>query len=358
MDNDFSRFPLVLVRARVLTGFAELVSSLGGDPAALMAGVGLTPAMLDAPEEPLLLARALVLRENAAAALGVPDFGLRLAQRQDINVLGPIALSARYAASLGEALAAVARNLPYHNPGLRMTMTPDEARSGHTLLRIQIDAGAALEKRQTIEQGFGIANHFLRMTSGENGAEWTLQLRHAALPGVDYARYFHGPVLCGQQHDALSFPSRLLGVKLAPESGVLQAAAQRYVSSLIHRFPLDITRQVEALVERQLANGGCDLVQVAGMLGLHQRTLQRRLREQGAFFEEIVDRLRRRRAEEFLALSTIPLAEVASLLGYSEQSSFIRVCKRWFGATPHAFRLQCLRPDGAATRLQYMDPRQ
>jgi AraC-like DNA-binding protein len=339
--RDFSKFPLVLVRARVLTGFAELVASLGGDAAALMAGVGLPLAALDAPEEPIPLVRALMLREDAAAALNAPDFGLQLAQRQDINILGPIALSARYAATLGEALASVTRNLPYHNPGLRMTIAPDAARPGQTRLCIDIDAGAELDKRQTIEQGFGVACHFLRMTSGEHGADWTLQLRHAALPGVDYARYFHGPVLCGSQQDALSFPSRLLEAPLAPGAGVLQAAAQRYVSSLIHRYPLDITRQVEAIVDRQLASGGGNLAQVAQTLGQHPRTLQRRLKEQGAFFEDIVDRLRRKRAEEFLSLSTIPLAEVAALLGYSEQSSFIRVCKRWFGLTPQAYRMQC-----------------
>ncbi|NRR31086.1 helix-turn-helix domain-containing protein [Oxalobacteraceae bacterium] len=49
-------------------------------------------------------------------------------------------------------------------------------------------------------------------------------------------------------------------------------------------------------------------------------------------------RVRRRRAEKFLSHPAIPLAQVASLLGYTEQSSFIRGCKRWFATTPQVYR--------------------
>jgi AraC-like DNA-binding protein len=340
MRRDISQFPSVPVRARALTGFADLVAAHGGDPAALMAGAGLPLAVLEAPEDAVPLARAMVLLEDAAEALGVPDFGLQLAQKQDINVLGAVALFARHSATLGEALAALARNLPYHSPGLRMAIGIDPARPGNARLRIEFDPGVELPQRQAIELSFGVTSHFLRMTSNDSGAGWTLSLRHAALPGTVYRRYFSGAVLCGQDSDALSFPAQLLETALAPDSVALQAAAQRYVSSLVRRFPLDIARQVEALLDRQLAGGGGTLVQVARNLGMHERTLQRRLKEQGVYFEDIVDRLRRKRAEEFLACQAIPLAQVAALLGYSEQSSFIRVCKRWFGSTPQAYRRQ------------------
>jgi AraC-like DNA-binding protein len=340
MRRDFSHFPSVLVRARALTGFADLVAAHGGDAAALMAGVGLPLAVLDAPEDAVPLARAMVLLEDAAETLGMPDFGLQLAQKQDINVLGAVALFARHAATLGDALAALAQNLPYHSPGLRMTIDDDPARHGHARLRLAFDPGVELPQRQALELSFGVTSHFLRITSNDSGAGWILSLRHAALPGTVYRRYFSGTVLCGQSADALSFPSRLLDVALAPDSVALQAAAQRYVNSLVRRYPQDITRQVEALVDRQLAGGGGNLVQIARTLGLHERTLQRRLKEQGVYFEDIVDRLRRKRAEEFLACQAISLAQVAALLGYSEQSSFIRVCKRWFGSTPQAYRRQ------------------
>jgi AraC-like DNA-binding protein len=351
MHRDFSKFPVVLVRARALTGFASLVERHGGDLAKLLDHAGIPAATLAVPEAPVLLARAMTLLEDAAAALDVPDFGLQLSLLQDINVLGAVALFARHSATLGDALAAIARNLPYHSPGVQLHIEDDPDRPGHSQLRLVLDTGVAIPRRQSIELSFGIAQHFLTMAAGPPGPDWQLSLSHdSPLDAAHYRRYFSGQVLLKQRKDALSFPSRLLASALSPDTGALHDAAQRYVSNVIHRFPLDITRQVEALVDRQLAAGGGSLIQVARELGLHERTLQRRLKEQGVYFEDLVDALRRSRAEEFLAYPAIPLAQVAALLGYSEQSSFIRVCKRWFGATPQVFRTRCIQARESAGR--------
>lgn len=130
----------------------------------------------------------------------------------------------------------------------------------------------------------------------------------------------------------------MLTVPIDAGNPQLQAAAERYVSNLIRRFPLDIGQQVEALVERQLAVGGCGIDRIAVQLGMHRRTLQRRLEAQGLHFEDIIDLVRRKRSDELLPHSAIPLSEVCHLLGYAEQSSFNRACRRWYGDTPLATR--------------------
>jgi AraC-like DNA-binding protein len=75
---------------------------------------------------------------------------------------------------------------------------------------------------------------------------------------------------------------------------------------------------------------------------LHPRTLQRRLKAQGMRFEVLVEDMRRNRAEEYLGCGSIPLAQVALLVGYSGQNAFTLACKRWFGMTPKRFRDQHL----------------
>jgi AraC-like DNA-binding protein len=62
------------------------------------------------------------------------------------------------------------------------------------------------------------------------------------------------------------------------------------------------------------------------------------LRDAGHSFEDIVDRVRRHRAHEYLLRTAIPLKQVSTLLGYTEQSTFIRACRRWFGRSPLALR--------------------
>lgn len=92
-------------------------------------------------------------------------------------------------------------------------------------------------------------------------------------------------------------------------------------------------RNVKALVERQLGASGCGIERTAQQLGLHKRTLQRRLEAQGLHFEKVLDELRRERARELLPHRAILLNQMGQMLGYSEQSSFNRACRRWFGRT-------------------------
>ena len=82
------------------------------------------------------------------------------------------------------------------------------------------------------------------------------------------------------------------------------------------------------------------LEDVADLLNMHPRTLQRRLTSEGTTFERVRDDARRRLAEIYLANDVVPLAHVAQLLGYASQSVLTRSCLRWFGKTPLAMRQQ------------------
>jgi AraC-like DNA-binding protein len=326
------------VRARALTGFAPLVRAQGGDPAALLRNVGLAPALLEAPDATLPLASLTRLFEHAARSLHLPDFGLRLSRYQDVSVLGAIALLARHAATVGDALHGISRNFAYHTASARVASAADE-RPGYTQLRFETDLDPAVPHRQGIELSIAVLHRFLRLVTADAGGDWQVGFMHGAgLPLARYRRFFGCPVGFATAADKVAFPARLLAVPIDAGNPQLQAAAERYVGNLIRRFPLDIGQQVQALVERQLAAGGSGIDRIAAQLGMHRRTLQRRLGAHGLHFEEIVDLVRRRRAEQLLPHAAIPLSEVCHLLGYAEQSSFNRACRRWYGRTPLAAR--------------------
>lgn len=327
----------VLIRARALTGFAPLVRRLGGDPAALMHAVELAPEVLDDPERTLPLAQLARLLDDAAEHLARPDFGLLLSRAQDITVLGATALIARYSPDVAAALEGIARHLPYHTPGASLSWH-DSGRADLTI-RYDLSLEADTPRRQIMELSYAVAWNFLSLIANDAGAGWRVEFRHAAAsaPAV-YRDYFAGPVRFEQPQDALIIPRRLLAMPINPDHPGLLAVAERFVGHVLRRHPLDIGGQVAALIERQLAGGGCTLERVASQLGLHLRSLQRQLAAQNLHFADIIDRVRRQRAEEFLRQPVVPLAQVAALLGYSEQSAFNRACKRWFGCTPLVFR--------------------
>ena len=96
--------------------------------------------------------------------------------------------------------------------------------------------------------------------------------------------------------------------------------------------------QVHATITDLLPDGGPTKAVIARRLGMSERTLHRRLAEDGETFASITHRARREAAETLLADDRHTIAEVAFLTGFSDQSSFQRAFKGWTGETPRTFR--------------------
>jgi len=79
--------------------------------------------------------------------------------------------------------------------------------------------------------------------------------------------------------------------------------------------------------------------QVAANLNVSTRTLQRKLKEEGHTYTQLLEELRKDFAFQYLKKPELSINEVAHLLSYSDPSSFIRSFKRWTGKTPKSWRL-------------------
>ncbi len=111
-----------IVRAGALDGYVALVRSFGGDPAALLRKVGLDAASLDEPDRYLPYRNVLLAIEGGAEALGMPDFGLRLADAQDLSFLGALWLAIQSAHSVREGLLIAGKHIHYHTPGIAVDL--------------------------------------------------------------------------------------------------------------------------------------------------------------------------------------------------------------------------------------------
>ncbi len=101
-----------------------------------------------------------------------------------------------------------------------------------------------------------------------------------------------------------------------------------------------LERRVRMQISQSLSQGVPTVSNIAGYFGMSGRTLQRRLSDRGYSYQVLVDESRRELAERLLKETDYPLAEVAFLTGFSEQSAFNRAFKRWAGQTPRSFRIK------------------
>jgi DNA-binding transcriptional LysR family regulator len=95
---------------------------------------------------------------------------------------------------------------------------------------------------------------------------------------------------------------------------------------------------VSELVRRLLPTGQCSVEAIGDQLAMHPRTLQRRLATEGVRCQDVIDRERRVQAARYLAEPRLHFSQIAGLLGYTEQSTFNRSCRRWFSKTPRQYR--------------------
>ncbi|MEU6658772.1 helix-turn-helix transcriptional regulator [Streptomyces sp. NPDC046821] len=137
----------------------------------------------------------------------------------------------------------------------------------------------------------------------------------------------------------LRVPLSLANRSLRGGNTRLRHLALAYLDEQLPKESTDVVGSVRAVVEQSLGTSPPEIGAVAGLLNLHPRTLQRRLRSAGTTFAEVVDDQRRAAARHYLTATDLPLGQVALLLGLSEQSALNRCCRRWWGATPRAVRL-------------------
>ena len=109
---------------------------------------------------------------------------------------------------------------------------------------------------------------------------------------------------------------------------VVRAIADR--SAPANPFRGEVERRMEAM----LATGEVRIDRVAADMGLSRQTLYRRLKEEGATFEELLDGLRHRLALRYLRADQLSVKAAAYRLGFSDPAAFSRAFKRWTGSSP------------------------
>jgi AraC-like DNA-binding protein len=133
--------------------------------------------------------------------------------------------------------------------------------------------------------------------------------------------------------DLLSMSGRMNGDGMRPGLAA-QAAGDR-----TERRP-DLLSTLRAVLSAYLQDGPLAIDEVAEMAGISARTLQRRLRQAGMSFSELLQQVRFERAASFLRESDVTILEVALQVGYEDPSHFSRAFRRLAGVSPKQYRQQ------------------
>ena len=333
-----------LIRASGIRGYETLMAGLGADPRPLLRRFGIASELL-ADDDALVPLRSVAnLLEASAEATGQQDFGLRMAQQQGIDILGPLALGMQHSATVADALHFASRYLFVHSPGLVLSMLPNsELVPGACELRLQINLARLSAQRQSMDQSLGVLYRILQFLAPGQALLQAVALPHRPLaPLSAYRRFFGAPIRVEQAHGGLHVRPATLDTTLRAVNASLRKMAGDYLAQQYGDPTQSLGIRVRLALTRTLSTTQGRKEVIAEMLAMHPRTLQRRLAAEHCCFEALREDVRKEAALRYLRETRVPLGQLASLLGLSEPSALTRSCRRWFGTTPSQLRNQAL----------------
>jgi AraC-like DNA-binding protein len=143
--------------------------------------------------------------------------------------------------------------------------------------------------------------------------------------------------------NSLLFGDPDMSAALPTSNSQLAELHERFAGEYLKHFDhAQTSYRAREVIIRRLPDGEPRRDEVAGELCMSERTLQRRLEEEATSFVQLMDDTRRELAEQYLGRLHLSLAQTAYLLGFADQSSFFRACRRWFDLSPGQYRSQLL----------------
>ncbi len=313
----------------------------------LLSAVGLRPEQLAEPDALIPFDAHVTLFENAARALREPCFGYRLGSTVELTEAGLLAYVTLNSQDLGGALRNLCRYLPILTEGYvcELRREADEVR-----LLFSPAAPEGMGSRQLPEFGVTLMVRICDAITGHRVRPVRIELRHDPACAM-LARHLGVPVTGDQPHSALVLDAASLAAPVVNADARLLELLRRYADGVLARRAGkdDLVARAERWILENLHTGHVGVTRLARSVGMSDRTLARRLAEDGLTPAGLVDDLRRQLADRYLAERAFPLGRITYLLGYSDLSAFTRAFRRWTGRTPSEWRAELHAPQSPAS---------
>jgi AraC-like DNA-binding protein len=310
-----------------------LIAHLGTDPAAVLDAAELSRDALARPDSCVAYAGLARLLVEAAKRTGHEHFGLLAGRMWQLADLGMVGQAMRNCRTVGESLHLLTM---YQHLNCRGGMAFVIQRSGIVDFGYAIYDSAAVHTSQLNDAVLAAGANFLRELCGPTFVPTEVHLPHFE-PELDtyYRHTFRVRPHFDAEYCAMRFPAHWLDHPIAGADPAKCRLVERVLRS---GNDIEFLPRIIRALHILLLNGKSAGDDLALMLSMHRRTLNRQLQAHGTTFQETLDHVRFTVARQLLRDSQISLDEVAATLGYASVTPFMRTFQRWSGTPPGRWR--------------------
>lgn len=307
-------------------------------PLKLCEAVGLDARRLNDQYDRLPMSQLVALYETAARMAKDRSFGLHVGARTSLRAFGIFGYVVMNSETFGLALERVTRHFPIWTDGASFSLRREE--SAVRLIWEYTDA-SSVECRHDCEMTLLSAAKLSQLSVGVQPRE--VHFQHSPPKDIsEHKRLFRTPVHFRMPHNEVIFDKTVLRAQIRHADIDLCDLLISCAEGMLAVAPpkSDLVDRIGVTIRHSLRDGDIGLTPVSRTIGIGTRTLQRKLKERGTSFRELLTKVRQELAEQNLRGLEMSIREIAYLLGYSSPSEFHRAFRDWTGLAPKQYRVK------------------
>ncbi|GAA5314984.1 MAG: ornithine utilization transcriptional regulator OruR [Candidatus Pelagadaptatus aseana] len=268
--------------------------------------------------------------------------GKIIGTRAGVLTLGTVGSAAAAAPSIREGFQIINAFTRLH-----ASYAKGEVFSSHQGLRLSFEFSdkISVTERFHAESVLFMMQNYLQMVLGFKMHDGVYMVRHQPPAYADlYQQWFASPVLFGEESIAVVVPKQYLDRHSPFYNREVWEQALQLLSQQIEELGEQNQSSYSYHVKSLLRS--CDtplpgLAFVAGRLHVSERTLNRRLQQEGHTFRELKVAVVLERAREYLRETSLSVEAIAGALGYQDVANFRRSFRSVEGCSPGEYRRVC-----------------
>lgn len=199
------------------------------------------------------------------------------------------------------------------------------------------------ESRYDAECTFASTLAAVKMLTGKTFRPSSVSFRHAPPTDLsEYQRIFQTDLKFSMPFNRLAFNAAYLDWPVLSSNTNSLPLLEQQADAMLEKLNGGdrYTHKVAQVITERLKGELPTIDAIASKLAISPRHLQRELQTEGTSFQKLLDKTRKELALRHLENPSIPIHDIAFLLGFSSPSAFNRAFKRWTETTPRSYRLQ------------------
>lgn len=280
------------------------------------------------------------LFETAARLSGDPLFGLHFGERLQLAALGIVGAVIRNSKTIGEALENCAAYSPLLTDLFNLTVTLRDDRFVIRLIPyLEKLQEYPVLKKQLLELSMAFVLHEMDGLLLIKMEPSLVQLPYEEQHSKEYQRVFRTSAVVRSPEYVMEFAYSLLKEPILTANYELQNVLIHRLTDMYRKYPdpTSVSSRIAQLMKGSSYLGIPDLRAMSANLNMSVRTLQRKLKDEGVTYQQLVESVRKSIAIDYLNAGRHPIKQISFMLGYNDPGAFTRAFKKWTGQTPHDY---------------------